>query len=606
VTGLGWASGGYFPSEWGLAILAFALVAGTIVVVADAPHPGGLAVGFLCGLAALAVWSALSTLWSPGAAAPVLELERGLVYVAAAAAAILLVATLGEAPALLGGVVAGAVVLSLYALATRLFPGDVGGAYDPSSGYQLAEPIGYWNALGLLAALAILIAVALAAHVEDVIVRALAAASLVVLLPTLYFTFSRGALIALVLGAAVQVVVDPRRARLLVAGLVLGAPAAAGVLYASRFHALTAPGDSLTTAQGEGRRVATMLVVLALVAVATAVAFDFGERRLRLPARAGMVVAATVAVAAAIAAVGFLAAVGGPVAAVERVHDEFTAPLRPGESDLDRRLLSVSGNGRGDYWRVAADMVRDEPLLGHGAGSFEAQWLLRRPVAFHARDAHNLYLETLAELGPLGLALLLGTLAVPLLALLHTRRRPLVPAAAGAFAAYLVHAGIDWDWELPVVTVPAILCGVVLLARPDEEAGAWLTGRRRLTALALLVPLVGVALVAHVGNRAAAAGIAALENGEPERALLDARRGASWAWWSEDAWQLRGEAELGLGNDVAARRSLARALELNDRSWSIWFDLAVASSGRERAQALQRAKALNPLSPEVEELQTER
>jgi tetratricopeptide (TPR) repeat protein len=227
-------------------------------------------------------------------------------------------------------------------------------------------------------------------------------------------------------------------------------------------------------------------------------------------------------------------------------------------------------------------------------------------VAVHARDAHNLYLETLAELGPFGLALLVGTLLLPLLALREARHRPLGPTAVAAFAAFLVHAGIDWDWELPVVTVPAILCGVTLLVRPDEERFAWLTARRRVTALALLVPLVGVALVAHVGNRAAAGGIRAIEDGEPERALREARRAVAWAPWSEDAWQLRGQAELGLASDAAARRSLARALELNDRSWSIWFDLAVASTGSGRDRALERAKALNPLSSEVEELQTER
>lgn len=606
MAGLGWANGGYFPSEWGLAILAFALVAATVVLVADAPRPGGLALCFLCGLIALALWAAISTLWTPGPAAPVLEAERGLVYVAAAAAAMLLVSLRGEAHALLAGIVAGAVLLSLYALATRLFPGRVGGAYDPSSGYQLSEPIGYWNALGLLAAIAILVAVGVAAHIEHVLVRALAAASLVVLLPTLYFTFSRGALAALVLGAVVQVAVDPRRARLLVAGLVVGAPAAAGVLYASRFHALTAPGDSLTTAQGEGRQVARALVLLALVAVAAAVAFHLAERRLRVPQRAGSIVVAAAAVSAAIAVAGVVAVAGGPVAAVERVTDEFTAALQAGEGDLDRRLLSVSGNGRGDYWRVAAEMVREEPLLGHGAGTFEAQWLLERPVAFHARDAHNLYLETLAELGPLGLALLLATLVVPLLALPEARRYPLRPAAAGAFVAFLLHAAVDWDWELPVVAVPAIFCAVALLARPHETDIAWLTGRRRLAALALLVPLVGVALVAHVGNRAAAVSIAAVEEGEPDRALDQARRAVAWAPWSEDAWQLRGEAELALADDDAARRSFEQALDLNDRSWSIWFDLAVASTGRERKLALERAKALNPLSPEVEELQTER
>ena len=607
MTGLGWASGGYFPSEWGLAILAFALVAVTVVLVADVPRPGGLAVAFLGGLVALTLWAGLSLLWSDGPAAPVLEAERGLVYLAAAFAAVLLLSIRADVAALLGGVVGGAVLVSLYALGTRLFPGRIGGAFDPSSGYQLAEPIGYWNALGLLAAIAILLAVGLAAHVDHVVLRALAAVSLVVLLPALYFTFSRGALVALLVGTVVQVALDPRRARLLVTGIVLGAPAAAGVLYASRFHALTSAGDSLTTAQREGRDVAEALLTLGVVAVVAAAALQLAERRVRLPARAGRLLVAGVAAAAVLAGAGAVVFAGGPGDAVDRATGTFTEPLEANEEgDLRRRLLSVSSSGRGDYWHVAAEMVREEPLLGHGAGSFESEWLLQRPVAFHARDAHNLYLETLAELGPLGLALLLGMLALPLLALRYVRRRALVPAAAAAYVAYLFHAGVDWDWELPVVTVPAILCAAVLVTRPDEEEAAWLTGRRRLAALALLVPLVGVALVAHVGNRAVAASIAAAEEGEPEEALEQAKRAVAWAPWSEEAWQLRGEAELLLADDAAARRSLRRALGKNDRSWSIWFDLAVASTGRERERALERALALNPLGTEVEQLQTNR
>ena len=108
--------------------------------------PAGCELAFLGGLTLFAGWAALSSFWSPGAAAPVLEAERGILYVAATAAALLLLSTREASAGLLGGIVAGAVLVSLYALGTRLFPGHVGGAYDPSSGYQLAEPIGYWNA----------------------------------------------------------------------------------------------------------------------------------------------------------------------------------------------------------------------------------------------------------------------------------------------------------------------------------------------------------------------------------------------------------------------------------------------------------------------------
>ena len=600
VAGLGAADGGYFPSDWGLATLGFTLIVVTLVLVTDASRPSELELAFLGGLALLAGWAALSSLWSPGAGAPVLEAERGILYVAATAAALLLLSTREAAAGLLGGVVAGAVLVSLYALGTRLFPGHVGGAYDPSSGYQLAEPIGYWNALGLLTALAILLAFGFAAH-GHVATRALAGAALVILLPTLYFTFSRGALIALTGGAVVQAALDPRRARLLVSGFVVGVPAALGVLEASRSHALTAAGATLQTAQAEGSHLTRRLVVLALAAAVAIIALHYLERRLRLPQRAGTIlVAATVAAAGLVAAVALVAA-GGPVTVVERAVDSFTEPLPAGEGDLQRRLLSVSGNGRGDYWHVAWQMARDEPLHGTGAGSFEAHWLRERPISFYARDAHNLYLETLAELGAVGLAILLATLALPLIALPRARRLPFGPAAAGAFAAYLLHASVDWDWEVPAVTLAALFCAATLLCSPRR---ALLTGRGRVAVLALAAPVLAVALIAHVGNRATAASIAANERGEPGPALAQARRAIDWAPWSDEPWQLRGEAELLLEDDAAARRSLARALELNPESWSTWLDLAVASRGKEKGHALAEAKRLNPLSTEVDELQT--
>src|SRR6185295_4134683 len=147
--------------------------------------------------------------------------------------------------------------------------------------------------------------------------RSLAAVAIVVLLPTLYFSFSRGALVALAGGAVMQAALDPRRARLLVSGLAVSLPAALGVLEASRSHALTAAGATLQTAQAEGSHLTRRLVVLALVAAAAPLLIHVVERRLRLPQRAGTIlVAATVAVAAVVT-VGALVAAGGPVTVVE-------------------------------------------------------------------------------------------------------------------------------------------------------------------------------------------------------------------------------------------------------------------------------------------------
>jgi O-antigen ligase len=120
------------------------------------------------------------------------------------------------------------------------------------------------------------------------------------------------------------------------------------------------------------------------------------------------------------------------------------------------------------YWEAALADYRDHPLLGSGAGTFGDYWLAHGYGPGFTRTAHSLYLQSLAELGPVGLILALAVVAVPLVAV--RRRDPMVAAAAGAYVAFVVHAGVDWDWEMPAVTLAGLFCGAALLvaARPDE------------------------------------------------------------------------------------------------------------------------------------------
>jgi O-antigen ligase len=141
--------------------------------------------------------------------------------------------------------------------------------------------------------------------------------------------------------------------------------------------------------------------------------------------------------------------------------------------------LSLVGQNRPHYWQVGWSDFEDHPVLGSGAGTYGAYWLAHRPVAEFVQDAHSLYIETLAELGPIGLALLLGALALPFAAL-RRRREPLVAGALGAYVAFLMHAAVDWDWEMPAVTLVALCAGTVLLvdARASPQAPKELAGRR--------------------------------------------------------------------------------------------------------------------------------
>ena len=582
MAGLGAVDGGYFPGEWGLATLAFTLVGGQ-------RRPDRRPAAARQARARIrrrprARWRSgrsCPTAWSPGATAQVLEAERGLLYVAAAAAAILLLSFREAFAATARRRPRRRCRGRALRARDRLFPGHVGGAYDPSSGYQLAEPIGYWNALGILDR-----ARAPARRrlrrprrpARDP--RAARSVSLVVLLPTLYFTFWRGALVALVVGAIVQIAVDPRRATAARDGArCCGAPALLAVYLASRYHALTTAGDSLTTAQRRGPRAARKILVVlvhrrrcgrgrdALRRAAAAVLCP--RRPTARGSRRGMAVLVVLGGNRR----------GGRTRHGRRARLRLVQPVagtgrrRPAAAPPQR----VAGNGRSDYWRVARTMVADEPLLGTGAGSFEAHWFRERAVAFHARDAHNLYLETLAELGPVGLALLLATLALPLLALPAVRRF----AVRARCRRCLRRVSRARRRRLGLGGSRGHRAGDLLRRRPPRaqstRRAALVTGRRRAAALALLAPLAAVALVAHVGNRAAAASIAAIESEDPARGLAEAKRAAAWAPWSEEPWQLRGEAELGLGDEAAARRSLAE----RSRAQSRQLECLVRPGGRE-------------------------
>ncbi len=597
VVTLAFASGGYHPADHGLLTLGFALIALTAVLAVDEVSLDRRSVALVGGLTGLTLWALASVAWTPAATWPVLEAERGLLY-AVAATALVLVVTRERVTSLLAGVVAGVTAVSLYALATRLFPGHVGGPYDPSSGYQLAEPIGYWNALGLLLALGVLLGAGFALRGKSML-RVPAGAALVPLGVALYFTFSRGAVVALLVGIVVLLALELRAATGLAA---LALAPAAGILLASRSSALTRAGETLETAQAQGQRLAWQIAVLSCVGAAVAWAFPRVAGRRRLSPAGGRRVLAAAAIAAAALALGAVVHEGGPVAVADRALEAFGRDPPPTSGELDRRLLSVSGHGRADYWRVAARMVEREPLLGEGAGGFERRWTEERPVAHNARDTHSLYLETLAELGPVGLALLLVALGAPLTGLGRARQGALGPAAGAAYAAFLVHSAVDWDWELPVLVLTALACAVTLVAEARTAPPVRLTAFRRGAGVAVISCAIAVALVAHVGNRAIAESAEALERGDIDGAAAAARRARTWAPWSHEPWQLLGEAQLADRDDAAARRSLGEAIRRAPEEWRLWFDLAIVSKGPAARRAITRARELNPLSPEIQDL----
>ena len=598
VTLTGAVDGGYFPSDWGWPTLAFVLVCVLAVLVRDRVVLTWLECFEIVSLAAFTLWTLLSAFWAGSATEPVLSAERTFVY-AAFVPALFLVTSRRTAPAVLVGVLAAAVAVCAYALASRLWPGHLE-TFPPSEGFQLAGPIGYWNGLGILAAIGVLLAFGLVAAPLGRALRVTVAGALPLLLATLAFTFSRGSWLALVAGLGAALLATRRRLRLVGYGLALAAPSGIAVVVTLHEHALTRAGSSLDAASAAGHRLTLVLAACVVASAATAALLATYERRVRLSDLTRRRIAAAIVGLAALVLVAGIVHVGGPVAAVDRATRSFRAPLPKSGGDLDRRLVSLSSNGRDEYWRVAGREIADHPWLGGGAGSFERNWHRERRTGYEARNAHNLYLETLAELGPVGLALLVVPLAVPFAALRRTRDAA-TTTAVGAYVAFLAHAALDWDWQLPVVALASLACGGTLLlrARRRGTTRSPTPMRPRVVAVGALLPLAALAIVVAAGNGSLAASEAALERGDTTAAERLARRAHRWAPWSARPWQRLGEAAIAAGDLRTARRSYLRAIALDDDDWSLWFGLAQASRGPEREQALRRAKSLNPRSPEL-------
>lgn len=596
VGGLAASQGGYFPTTWGWATLMFLWVAAVAAIVRPSIRLSLWPLALLGSYALLATWIGASALWSPSMTATVPELARVGVYVSGVLALVTIVDR-SNYVRLLGGTLAGIAAVCSYSLSTRLFP-DRLGVFDSFAAYRVAEPLGYWNALGAFSVFGIALALEFATGSRSLVARSVAATTLVVTLPTLYFTFGRGGWVALIVALVALLALSQARLWTLVASSVVVTPALAATLVASESGALTHRNAALADAVREGRRLALVIVVAAVASALFAALLARAQASIHVPRVVAKVLSATLLAIAILAIGAGIAAAGGPDSVVERAYDEFRAPP-PRPVDLNERLLNLSGNGRADLWSIAWRQHRDHAWLGEGAGTYEQYFSARRePGMPKVRDAHGLYVETLGEIGWVGFALLVLALAVPLAAAVFARRSPLVPAAAAAYVAYVVHAGADWDWEMPAVTTAGIFCAMAIAVAAGGR-GTFLGGRGRALLAGAAVALALPTAYFLLGESALDEADAARRSGDVAESLAQAGRATRVFPWSGRAWVALAEARLDAGNRTGALLAFRRAAEEDPRDWRSWLGIARTSEGPTRAAALERATQLNPLGLDI-------
>ncbi|CAB4930082.1 unannotated protein [freshwater metagenome] len=462
-------SGGYFdtPRLWGLA-LAWVLV---LIAALCAPRPlpralpGRLVLG---GMAALTASTAISIAWAPLSGAALDDVQRLLLYLGALIAAIALLRRDRMARAIEPALGFGACLVVAYGVAGRLLPGVLQPDVSLRAGGRLDQPLTYWNGMGALAAIGVVLCVHLGAdRTRSARLRALAIAACAPLSAGLYLSYSRGAIAGLVVGLLVILALDPTRSALRALAVAAGV-GAAGVLACAPFDGVADLTGSLGHRERQGLVALALLIGVMLVGAVAAVWLTRSDARRPEAADASRLPGARLLPAAA--ATAFVAAlcvvvIGG---LTERAGDAARTDLQSAG-----RLTSLQSN-RYEYWRVAAGAFADRPVQGLGSSGFRVRWLEERPIPEVVRNAHSLPLETAAELGLVGLLALLALLGgAGLAAMRALARRPGLSAGwVAACAVFLLHAFMDWGWQMPAVALPFVLLVGALAAVADEDLAA--------------------------------------------------------------------------------------------------------------------------------------
>ncbi len=642
-------------SEMMLTLAAGAIAAATVVLSSARRRLyGGWSLGLLLAFTFL---TAASVVWSVQPDASWHDAGRMLAYSAVFGVGLALVRVAPDRwPAIIGGVALAAVVVCGYALATKVFPGKLA----PSNAYaRLEEPFGYWNAIGLTAAMGAICCLWLGARrTGHALLSALAYPAMGLLLLTLVLAYSRGALAAFAVGVALWFCVVPLRLRgaaVLIAGAV-----GAGAVGAWDFstHALSSEKVPLAERVTAGHQLGALVIALLAVLTLTGLAIGFttGRRAPTAAARrqAGAVLLALIALML-VAFVGALAhSHRGLTGSVSHAFDSLTNPNAKPPSNTPDRLTAVA-SVRARYWKEALQVFDAHPALGAGAEGYATAHLRYRTETLSVRHAHGFVVQTLADLGLVGLLVALALLAAWMAAAgrathpfdrrwapwsawrnpraeprpgWHSLRVAYTPERVGLLSmlclivVFGMHSLIDWTWYVPGNACVALLCAGWLAGRgplpvapapPPAPAAGWRwpppapSPARAVVAAAVVVAALLSAWAQWQPQRSEDARQEALAMlaRDPGGARAAANAAVSRDPLSAEALFTLANVENTTGQAVAARSSLAKAVRLQPSNPQTWLELGrfdLAARSKTALGELEAAIYLNPESIAPEEI----
>lgn len=609
---LSFRSGGFYLGAASLAAGEMAIVLGLRFALARRPLQGvspGVIVAALA-MGCFAAWTLISANWSDSVARAYPEYARALLYA-------LVLVFFGSLPFeikrirwILYGVAGAIVVVCGAAIVARLLPNVI--LDDQSIGEpRLAYPLTYWNALGIVACIGTVLCAHLTSSTRDHwAVRIAGAAAIPLLALTLYYTLSRGAIWATPIAVLLYAAIGRPRAALSGAIAVLPTTLIA-IAIASPSSDVSEGYPYTTVAAGEHMALVLAGCMLAAAVLRAALLpLDAALDRVRVPRIPRPALAA--GIGAAVLAILLLGVAAGVPGKVDTKYHEFTDRSNVNPEEGESRLVSARTEGRFDYWDVALDAYRQDRLRGTGAGTFQISWNEDRPNGSKVENAHSLYLEVLGELGVVGLAFLLVALLTILGGFAYRARGPdraLFAALLAAGLAWAVQAGVDWDWQMPAVTLWLFALGGATLARPLRRRR-----RRHRKDLEMALPRVAGVLVclvlallparlavssAHLNEA-----IEAVERGDCVRARSQAAESIAEVSKRPTPYQVIAFCDLRERRYRPAVGQMRRALDQDPSNWELVYGLAVARAGAglDPRPALARVHRLNPNEPMLQDL----
>jgi hypothetical protein len=564
-------------------------------------------------LTAFVVWTLASTGWAASAERAFLEFDRAVLYLAIFLIA-LFAGTRSSISRWVDGLAAGVAGIAVVSLVSRCFPSTFADQPFTTSfaglETRLSFPIGYWNGLGILVAFGFPLWSAIAVRAEAWWARALALMPFPVFGAVLYLASSRGAIVIAVAGAAVFVLSSGRGWAALGASIFAVAGSLAVVpLLQQRDHLVNGPLRTHEAA-AEGH-VAFLLIVAIAIGTGAAYAVVRGLcTRVAPPVVAGRILL----VAGALALLGLVLSLHP----VRRFDDFRRVPAVDVVPSVQAHLVSGSGSGRWQFWAAALHEWESAPIIGRGAGSYQAWWAQHASFSYFVRNAHSLYLEVLGELGVIGFVLLVTALGVgAALAGRNTLQRDGAERIAmagllGVLAVFCLGAAIEWIWQLTAISTIGLASLGLLIGPAGRSADLAVARKGRGDAIRISPFITGVVflivawfvicaeILPWLTERQIKASAAAVAR-DPAAARKHALEAKDLQPWASSPYLQLALVEEGRGDLPNAQTWIRRAIHRDRTDWTLWLVAARIETKRgdlvAARESLRTARALNPRSP---------